>query len=90
MRCRFCDTEIADKALICYRCGKPTVDARVAPPPPARPWPAVAGVTATAAAIGTVVGVQLDGVAELAGWVATVVAAAAAVVGVWRRSLSRR
>lgn len=33
MRCRFCDTEIADKALICYRCGRATTDARVTPPP---------------------------------------------------------
>jgi len=36
MRCRFCDTEIADKALICYRCGRATTDARVAPPPARR------------------------------------------------------
>jgi hypothetical protein len=90
MRCRFCDTEIADKALICYRCGKPTVDARVAAPPPARPWPAVAGVTAGAAAVAAAVGLWLDGAAEWAGWTATVVAGAVAIVGVWRRSLPRR
>lgn len=51
MRCRFCDTEIADKALICYRCGKPTTDAKVAAPPPARGLSgAVAGVVAAVAA----------------------------------------
>jgi hypothetical protein len=33
MICRFCGTEIADKALICYRCGNATSEPRVAPPP---------------------------------------------------------
>lgn len=41
MRCRQCDTEIADKALICYRCGTATTEPRVKPParrpvPPSR------------------------------------------------------
>lgn len=33
MRCSSCGTEIADKALICYRCGAATTVPRVAPPP---------------------------------------------------------
>ncbi len=32
MTCRNCGTEIAEKALICYRCGKATADPRVKPP----------------------------------------------------------
>ena len=32
MICRHCGTEIADKALICYRCGNATTDPRVKPP----------------------------------------------------------
>lgn len=32
MRCRHCGTEIADKALICYRCGNATTEPRVKPP----------------------------------------------------------
>ena len=32
MRCRHCGTDIADKALICYRCGRATSDPRVTPP----------------------------------------------------------
>ena len=28
MVCRSCGIEIADKALICYRCGTPTTDAK--------------------------------------------------------------
>ncbi len=33
MQCRNCGTEIADKALICYRCGAPTTDAKYQPAP---------------------------------------------------------
>ena len=32
MRCRQCGTEIADKALICYRCGAATTEAKFKPP----------------------------------------------------------
>ena len=31
MKCRQCGTEIADKALICYRCGTATTEARYKP-----------------------------------------------------------
>lgn len=31
MKCRNCGTEIADKALICYRCGVATTEARYQP-----------------------------------------------------------
>ena len=32
MRCKYCHTEIADKALICYRCGNATTEPRIKPP----------------------------------------------------------
>ena len=32
MQCRSCKTEIADNALICYRCGRATSDPKVKPP----------------------------------------------------------
>lgn len=31
MQCRSCGTEIADKALICYRCGTPAAEAKFKP-----------------------------------------------------------
>lgn len=35
MRCQSCGKEIADKAIICYRCGAPTaIPERPAPPAP--------------------------------------------------------
>jgi hypothetical protein len=33
MRCRTCGTEIADKALICFRCGAPVTEALHKPAP---------------------------------------------------------
>ena len=38
MQCRNCGTEIADKALICYRCGTATTEAKFRPPPARRRW----------------------------------------------------
>jgi hypothetical protein len=37
MQCRNCGTEIADKALICYRCGTATTEAKYKPHAPAPP-----------------------------------------------------
>ncbi len=36
MICRQCGTEIADKAIVCYRCGTPTADPVRRPPAAAR------------------------------------------------------
>ena len=32
MICTHCGTEIADKALICYKCGNATTEPRITPP----------------------------------------------------------
>jgi hypothetical protein len=37
LRCQYCDTEIADKALICYRCGRATTEPRIKAPGAAPP-----------------------------------------------------
>ncbi len=36
MQCRNCGAEIADKALICYRCGTATTEAKYKPAEPKR------------------------------------------------------
>jgi hypothetical protein len=64
MTCRHCGTEIADKALICFRCGKATAEPRIAPPaegsifiaPRRSRWPMVVAAAA--------------GLAGLLGWLA--------------------
>ena len=86
MRCRFCDTEIADKAIICYRCGKATTDARVAPARLRRPASTgVAAALMAALAAGAAWLPSLADGAELwAGWGGLGVAAAGTALW-WRR-----
>jgi uncharacterized membrane protein YvbJ len=54
MQCRNCGTEIADKALICYRCGTATTEARHKPfvrPGARSPWTIVSITIAIAALV---------------------------------------
>jgi hypothetical protein len=54
MICKHCGTEIADKALICYRCGNATTEPRVAPPPArglARPRRSIAPIVISMVAL---------------------------------------
>ena len=52
MQCRNCGTEIAEKALICYKCGAPTTDAKYQPAQtPARGRRGRSGLIATALAL---------------------------------------
>jgi hypothetical protein len=50
MNCRQCGTEIADKAIICYKCGAATTDPVHQPPSSARPR-SRAGLIVTFAAL---------------------------------------
>jgi hypothetical protein len=57
MKCRACGTEIAANALICYKCGTATTEARIKPPAARRRGNRgliigiVVGATAVAAAV---------------------------------------
>ena len=55
MVCGSCGTTIADKAIVCYRCGQPTAIPAVqrAPRPaePGRPWVLIAVLVLAAAAL---------------------------------------
>lgn len=84
MKCRNCGTEIADKALICYRCGEATTAPRIAPPPPpaARgPLPVFIALIVLIAAAVLVIPELTPGMPRLAGWATLVVVA---VLAVWR------
>ena len=54
MQCRSCGTEIADKALICYKCGTATTAAKYQPAPIGRSSSRV-GAVATAIALALIV-----------------------------------
>ena len=57
MKCRNCGTEIAANALICYKCGTATTEARIKPPAPKSTWSPVTiiGLVVLAAALAAVV-----------------------------------
>lgn len=82
MNCRNCGIEIADKALICYRCGTATTAPRITPPserPRPSPWPLI--LTLMALVVTAVLAYELvpDGPARYAALAGTAVAALAAV-----------
>ena len=92
MVCVSCGTEIAEKAIVCYRCGTPTaIPAPRVPPPPARsgsPWTLVLG--ALGVALGAAAGVLPDTSAWDTPAAAGAGAALALAVGVWWRAVGRR
>ncbi|MFO7303153.1 MAG: hypothetical protein DIU54_012125 [Acidobacteriota bacterium] len=75
MVCGNCGATIADKAIVCYRCGTPTaipdVPRRTPPPSPARPWLVVVLLVAAAGVLGWLAA------GEVAGSVRQIVYAAA-------------
>lgn len=90
MICKHCGTEIADKALVCYRCGRATAEPRVQPgrTPSARsPIPMVA---ALAVLILSALFMARAASGEVPQAVSYVVAGLAAVVLVWWIARRRR
>jgi hypothetical protein len=84
MKCRQCGTEIADKALICYRCGTATTEPRIAPPaasPRRGPIPVIVAILVIIAAAVASLPALPEGPARMAGWGAVVLVTA---VAVWR------
>lgn len=61
MQCRTCHAEIADKALICYRCGAPTTDAKYQPAalPASRSRSGLVWMVATILALALLAGLAL-------------------------------
>lgn len=88
MNCRNCGTEIADKALICYRCGTATKAPARLPPTPARGGllPALALLVLAIAAL--FLGQVEAGIVPP--WVSYTVAALASVVLAWWALRRRR
>jgi hypothetical protein len=93
MQCRQCGTEIADKAIVCYRCGTATTD------PVRRPAPAGASrrsrVSLVAAIVPMLLAFILVFLADRSGYpeafnAAAAVLAAVGVVLLGTRLLSRR
>ena len=92
MKCRNCGTEIADKALICYRCGEATTAPKIAPPspPPARgPLPVIIAILVLIAAAVIVLPELEPGTPRLAGWATLIVITVLVVLGLRPRRRQR-
>ena len=67
MHCKTCGTEIADDALICFRCGEATRAPERHPPPPGggrhaeRRWPTVVLATVFVLTVGFFLNLSLGG-----------------------------
>jgi membrane-associated phospholipid phosphatase len=90
MRCRNCGTEIADKALICFRCGTATTEPMYKPAPPARRGGTPAVVSGLALALLVLLALYMGRIAagdvpRILSWVAVVVALLVVVLRVWLR-----
>jgi uncharacterized membrane protein YvbJ len=92
MQCRSCGAQIADKALICYKCGTATTEAKYQPAELPR-TSSRSGLVPTAIAVAILVAVTLyvERVSSAGSqqWV-TYVAVAAAVVIIGIRAYARR
>ena len=88
MTCRNCGTEIADKALICYRCGTATTEPKVKPPVQSTPssrWPGAVALLALVIA-GLFMGRAVQGdLPQIVGYVLAALAAIVLVVRIVRR-----
>lgn len=92
MQCRNCGATIADKALICYKCGTATTEAKYQPallPASGARSSLVPTVIAIALLVAVVVYVERSSTAGSEHWV-TYVAVAAAVVIIGLRAYARR
>jgi hypothetical protein len=90
MICRQCGTEIAEKALICYRCGTATSAPRIPPPPvkPARgPLPVVLAILAIIITAVLVLPQLPEGGPRIGGYAAVVLVTA---LSVWALKPTRR
>ena len=82
MKCRQCGTEIAEKALICYRCGTATTAPRIAPPPvkpPRGPLPVVLAMLAIIVTAVLVLPQLPEGAPRIGGYAAVALVTALAV-----------
>ena len=91
MHCRQCGTEIADKALICYRCGTATTEAKYQPVPLRRSSSrSILLPTVLALALAVVFALYMGRVAGDSSRLASYAAAAIALILVGLRAYARR
>jgi len=90
MICTHCGTEIADKALVCYRCGQATFEPRIKPPAPGRRQSSLPLIAALLVLIIGALFMAMAASGQTPRYVSWVVAGLAIIVLVWRFWRRRR
>jgi hypothetical protein len=90
MTCTRCGTEIADKALVCYRCGQATVEPRVKPGATGRRPSVVPTVAALLVLIVGALYMALAASGQAPRYLSWVLAGLTLIVLVWRLWQRRR
>lgn len=90
MICTSCGTEIADKAIVCYRCGQATVEAKRKPAPPPARGRSVVVTLALLVLLFAALFLGQAGTDQVPAIVSWTMAALAAVVLAWRLMTRRR
>jgi hypothetical protein len=90
MICKHCGTEIADKALVCYRCGKATFEARVKPGAPRRRQSSIPLIAALLVLILGALYMSLAAAGQAPRYLSWVLAGLALIVLAWRFWQRRR
>ncbi len=89
MKCRNCGTEIADKAIVCYRCGTPTAEPSARPRAKRRRPSMVPTVLALFVLILAALFMSRAAVGETPRVLAWILIVLAALVVVWRFAARR-
>lgn len=90
MICKSCGTEIADKALVCFRCGAATFEAKVKPGRVAKPRSRLPAVIALLILILAALYMGQAAAGEAPRLVSWIVAGLAVILLVWRLFQRRR
>jgi len=90
MICKNCGTEIADKALVCFRCGSATFEPKVKPGRPAAPRSQVPAVLALIVLLLAALFMSQAAAGQAPRLVSWVVAGLAVILLAWRLVQRRR
>ncbi len=90
MICKNCGTEIADKALVCFRCGAATFEAKVKPGKPPAPRSRIPVVLALIVLLLAALFMSQAAAGEAPRLVSWVVAGLAVIVLAWQLLFRRR
>jgi hypothetical protein len=90
MICSNCGTEIADKAIVCFRCGQATVAAVRKPAPPPSRWRSAASVVVLLVLVLAALLLGRVSTLDIPTWARYGVMAVAILILVWRFAARRR